>query len=472
MQQDLEEFSGILREEVHAAGTDTKSMKWGGRMTAYQDFLDRTPDLETLEMIVNGLSRSRRGCTFAINGSWGSGKSFLLQMLQDKLAAEQAEETADDRYLIVRYDCWQYDYYEEPVIAILAAILENVTDKNKCAVVCGAWEQLKKVGEKYAGKFLENQLGVDPVKVYKECKDAGQQQIDKGSQYDSYYMFKKTLDELRRELKKIAESKTIVFIVDELDRCLPEYAITVLERLHHIFSGIDNIVTILAIDRNGIEQVVKQTYGEHINTEGYLKKIIDFYFQLDMGRLSEHYMEKYESYAKKFTGKKEEYEWTQKLVRQLMRGLDIRTQEKLFSRAELIHDMILEKDEAMDYSCMAFELLNLTTRLWKKRQGKEEIPWYHDLSNVYSDRDDSAELLNMLRSVVNDRNLTATIVSGEKTHFVLEERLSHLLRWYMEHLHTGGKEGLCGRYAIDAWKAHDAETAKMQLFDRLADVIE
>ncbi len=152
--------------------------------------------------------------------------------------------------------------------------------------------------------------------------------------------------------------------------------------------------------------MVKQTYGEHINTEGYLKKIIDFYFQLDMGRLSEHYMEKYESYAKKFTGKKEEYEWTQKLVRQLMRGLDIRTQEKLFSRAELIHDMILEKDEAMDYSCMAFELLNLTTRLWKKRQGKEEIPWYHDLSNVYSDRDDSAGLLNMLRSVVNDRNLT------------------------------------------------------------------
>ncbi len=68
--------------------------------------------------------------------------------------------------------------------------------------------------------------------------------------------------------------------------------------------------------------------------------------------------------------------------------------------------------------------------------------------------------------------LPATIVSGEKTHFVLEERLSHLLRWYMEHLHTGGKEGLCGRYAIDAWKAHDAETAKIQLFDRLADVIE
>ena len=40
--------------------------------------------------------------------------------------------------------------------------------------------------------------------------------------------------------KALTESNTVVIIVDELDRCIPEYAIKVLERLHHLTEEKEN----------------------------------------------------------------------------------------------------------------------------------------------------------------------------------------------------------------------------------------
>lgn len=49
--------------------------------------------------------------------------------------------------------------------------------------------------------------------------------------------------------------------MDELDRCLPAYTIKVLERLHHIFTDIDNVIVIIAMDKKQVEHVVGQIYG-------------------------------------------------------------------------------------------------------------------------------------------------------------------------------------------------------------------
>lgn len=39
-------------------------------------------------------------------------------------------------------------------------------------------------------------------------------------------------------------------MVDELDRCLPSYAIKVLERIHHVFNELENVVVIIAMEKN------------------------------------------------------------------------------------------------------------------------------------------------------------------------------------------------------------------------------
>ena len=64
-------------------------------------------------------------------------------------------------------------------------------------------------------------------------------------------------------------------IVDELDRCIPEYAVKVLERLHHLTENQSNIITVIAIDKPQLTASVKQLFGfEH--PERYLEIFINF----------------------------------------------------------------------------------------------------------------------------------------------------------------------------------------------------
>lgn len=103
-----------------------------------------------------------------------------------------------------------------------------------------------------------------------------------------------------------------------------------LENIHHIFSGIDNFITLLAIDRNELTQVIKTAYGTDIDTSAYLKKIIDFYVQLDFGKPASDYWDKYSDFSSRFFGSDISINWCYNVIPTLMANLDIRTQEKIW----------------------------------------------------------------------------------------------------------------------------------------------
>ena len=87
------------------------------------DVLDRGGFIEKLKDLVNVISENKQGCCFGLNGFWGSGKSFVLEKFEEEIKEIQLEETGDTKYFVFHYDCWKYDYYEEPAIAIIAAML-------------------------------------------------------------------------------------------------------------------------------------------------------------------------------------------------------------------------------------------------------------------------------------------------------------------------------------------------------------
>lgn len=337
------------------------------------DYLQRSEELNSLQEIVESLSRYKRGSTFAVDGPWGSGKSFLLDLFMEKIAPIQNEETGDDRYFIVRYNSWKYNYYSEPVVPMLSEVVEkfqeklNVLEKKGTpSVVIGAVDALKKSLGEYGGKLIESRVGINPVHMYHDFKGAGEEKIERAYEFDTYRSIKKSLNLIREQLEKLAERQTIIFIVDELDRCLPEYTVKVLESLHHVFSGVENVITILAIDKLELEHVVRTAYGESIDVEGYLKKIIDFYLQLSLGKLADNSLEKYRSYTQLFGGGSEDMEWVQDAVNSVMEDIDIRTQEKIWAKAELIHNMVT--DGKLDCSCLAAEILALTLE-YRRRRG-------------------------------------------------------------------------------------------------------
>ena len=78
----------------------------------------------------------------------------------------------------------------------------------------------------------------------------------------------------------------LIILVDEIDRCLPDEQLKILERLHHLFD-VKNCAVICAVNKKGIIKNFETTYGG--NGEEYLKKFFEFNFYLDMS--AEGYMQ-------------------------------------------------------------------------------------------------------------------------------------------------------------------------------------
>ena len=88
---------------------------------------------------------------------------------------------------------------------------------------------------------------------------------------------KRQLAELAAEVQ--AESgKPLFFIIDELDRCRPTFAIELLERVKHIFD-VPNIVFVFGINRDQLTKSLCSVYGE-IDADEYLRRFFDMSFLL------------------------------------------------------------------------------------------------------------------------------------------------------------------------------------------------
>lgn len=140
--------------------------------------------------------------------------------------------------------------------------------------------------------ILKSKLGVDIGECIGESKSDAEL-------YDQYFGFREAIETVRNGIKEIAKDQTVVIIVDELDRCLPTYAIKVLERIHHIFNGLENVVVIIAMEKKQIENSLHQIYGEGMDVDQYLKKFISFSVKLDNGS-ARNFIAKYPSFMDMF----------------------------------------------------------------------------------------------------------------------------------------------------------------------------
>lgn len=334
------------------------------------DLLDRTQFVQDVLKLIAQLSKNKKGCCFSIEGSWGIGKTFVIEEIEKELEREE-----DDRYFLFHYNCWQHDYYEEPSVAILSAMIHSM--KKDGAAFSAALEDTVKAGYQFAGKklkeiaglYLENKIGVNLISWADEIKEKKEENAE--LEFDKMFGFSQTIEEVRKKLQEIADQRTVVLVVDELDRCIPAYAIKVLERLHHIFDGLENAIVILAVDRGQLEHCVEEMFGmgrdeSSINIDKYLKKFIDFSIVLDYGKMNRLFQRKYDFYFQRFTFRPE---FTRDVEHRLyavftdfLEGMDIRRQEKLFEKANIVHSLVTET--TADIAVSAFEMIYEVLRVW------------------------------------------------------------------------------------------------------------
>jgi Cdc6-like AAA superfamily ATPase len=68
-------------------------------------------------------------------------------------------------------------------------------------------------------------------------------------------------DEFKRIIKLVGNGKPLVVVIDDLDRCLPEKAIQVLEAIK-LFLDVEGCVFLLAVDRDVVEKAIAVKYKE------------------------------------------------------------------------------------------------------------------------------------------------------------------------------------------------------------------
>ena len=99
--------------------------------SARVDLLNRQEFIEQLVNLTEALSANNENACYAINGEWGVGKTYVLDAFEKQIRSYGKEGTTLSKYLVFHYNCWQYDYYEEPAIAIVAAIKNEIKKYNK-----------------------------------------------------------------------------------------------------------------------------------------------------------------------------------------------------------------------------------------------------------------------------------------------------------------------------------------------------
>ena len=110
------------------------------------------------------------------NGKWGSGKTFLLDKLEYNLKRYRDQE----QYLVFHYNCWQYDYYDEPLIAIVSSMIDGMNSverilpekisKNLLAAIKTFSGIIFDVAKEGSINFIKEKTGIDVGEIHKRFK--------------------------------------------------------------------------------------------------------------------------------------------------------------------------------------------------------------------------------------------------------------------------------------------------------------
>ena len=327
------------------------------------DFLNRQNFIKQVKNVIEVLSQNKKNACFAISGCWGIGKSYVLDKLEKQLLFEQDQERATDKYFVFHFNCWEYDYYEEPLIAIVSAMLDEINTKEKLFTE-SAREHIRSAAKlilskiyEVGSKWLEAQTGVNLQEIKDELSEIHNDattKISEAHQYDKYLDFKQALSTLRSEIEKIAAERTVIFVVDELDRCIPVYQIKVLERVHHVFNEIDNMQVVFAVDKSQLERTIQKMFGEKIDTQKYLAKFIKFEIELDEGTYSSQFEELLGYYFDQFRGNDDPL--IDEFKENIFSGIAIREKIEIVEKCYLLHNLLNPDDEKMFAEIMCIEL--------------------------------------------------------------------------------------------------------------------
>jgi hypothetical protein len=238
---------------------------------------------ELADKLTSFVERLPDGGVFAIDAPWGEGKTWFGRNWASYLKSE--------KFRTVFIDAFKHDYVEDPFLLVCSEILAEIKTKEN-----GNFEKLVKAGVKVCKTLLPAvaKAGLNLALSMVGIADGGQKAFDaieKGigdtlekkiaERFEEYEDEKKSVTAFVETLQGCVKEgeKPIVVIIDELDRCRPDFAVRLIERIKHFFD-VPGFVFVLLLNRSHLEASVKGVYGQDVDSALYLGKFVHFFLRL------------------------------------------------------------------------------------------------------------------------------------------------------------------------------------------------
>lgn len=241
-------------------------------ITQYGDDLLKHQNLsETLKEII---IKSKTPLTIGLYGEWGSGKTSLMQLTQNSLQNNELIKT-------IWFDAWKFDKSHDLRVALILTILSEIENQiknepQKRDLSKKIRKNIEKVDWLTLGTIVMNQILHNPINyngnLLKPPEDISIKNLEFIGDFENE--FKKITKEY------VSKDGKLVIFIDDLDRCIPEKAIDVLESMK-LFLNVERCLFIIGADKKVIENGIRDKYqykaGETWG-ENYLDKIVQIPF--------------------------------------------------------------------------------------------------------------------------------------------------------------------------------------------------
>lgn len=247
------------------------------------------------ERLANLVSNIDEPLVIVLDAPWGSGKSVFIKQCAELIRGRGGS--------VVLFDAFGNDLHDDAFLALASEIHflaeKTLGDDNQSSQTF--LDTAKRVGKTLApiGLRLAARAGTAGLLNLEDFRAGGEafKNVIKALEDETEKILENTISEklqktkeerallgdFREALENVSKSISekmqtedrqslpLVFIVDELDRCRPPFALDVIERIKHLFS-VPNVCFVLVMDLPQFETAVRGSYGGEFDARTYLEK--------------------------------------------------------------------------------------------------------------------------------------------------------------------------------------------------------
>lgn len=263
--------------------------------TLQRNPIQRNKDLFRFVEILNSIDFS---CSIALDGEWGAGKTFFVKQTKtifdvnnpvfSQVKAEgikslwntyaEKKNIELESTVSIYYDAWLNDNDVDPILSIIYEIIKQTgidyIEKSNI--------NTKELIGSIASGIVNHFTGVEIKEYFDACEQKDYLQEIK----DDKELFQQINDFFNAVIEE--RGNRLLFLIDELDRCKPDYAVRLLERIKHYFNN-ERVTYVFAINSSELQHTIKRYYGQGFDATRYLDRFFDLKLSMPKPDLQSYY---------------------------------------------------------------------------------------------------------------------------------------------------------------------------------------